>query len=177
MFFMFISFLFHICKNKPQNNPAFIPMLAQHKSKQRWPVLKRKIQNVIGRKSPPSEEHSLCKNSIYSFQTPPSTPNPLLTGSAPSLLQVVLNVSLTLSSQYILRFPLYEAMVEETSHLSYLTSQKSQHSYGSASNSDRGERTQRKMFPEQDCSQYWITPYRVHFVMLGKSVTWITAAL
>lgn len=140
MFFMFISFLSHMCKNKPQNNPAFTPMLAQYKSKPRCQVLKKKIQNVIGRKSPPSEEHSLCINSIYYLQTPTPTPNLLMTGSGPSLLQVRLNTSLSLRSQYLLRFPLYKAVVEETSHLSYLTSQKSPDSYGSVSNSDAEER-------------------------------------
>lgn len=74
------------------------------------------------------------------FANPYPTPNLLMTGSSPSLLQVRLNTSLSLDFQYLLRFPLYKVVVEETSHLNYLAFQKSPASYGSVSNSDAEER-------------------------------------
>ena len=45
-------------KNKPQDNPAFIPVLAQHKSKQMSGFCFQKVENVTGRDSPPSENTS-----------------------------------------------------------------------------------------------------------------------
>ena len=42
-------------KNKPQNDPAFMPVLAQHKSRRSSGFCFQKIEDATGRESPPSE--------------------------------------------------------------------------------------------------------------------------